>query len=213
MCQFFSALALRNGQVLCHPMLDSHSDLVTYFKLPDGAQWHQHFAKVELVPVDWMDVSTWEFTLDDETEPGWWNDVAGNVESSMRAKADAMILRSGKHRLIVDGCWIVGGNAIVTDVRGGRILRVQDSAQIRDVQDSAQIRGVWDSAQIRDVGGWAQILGVWGSAQIHGVRDSAQILDVQDSAQIRDVQDSAQIRDVRDSAILDGSARAHVAVA
>ena len=38
MCQFLSALVLKNGDVLSHPMLDSHTDLVTYFKLPDSTE-------------------------------------------------------------------------------------------------------------------------------------------------------------------------------
>ena len=55
MCNFLSALVLRNGDVLHHPMLDSHSDLVRHFEVPDTREHHQHFAKVELTPVgDWI---------------------------------------------------------------------------------------------------------------------------------------------------------------
>lgn len=70
MCNFLSALVLKNGDVLTHPMLDSHSDLVRWFKIPD-AQAHQHFAKVELTPTtDWLDPQTWAFRLDEATVPG-----------------------------------------------------------------------------------------------------------------------------------------------
>ena len=31
MCEFLSALVVKNGDVLSHPLLDSHSDLVRYF--------------------------------------------------------------------------------------------------------------------------------------------------------------------------------------
>ncbi len=50
MCNFLSALGLRNGDVLTHPMLDSHSDLVRYFKLHDNTAYLDRFAKVELTP-------------------------------------------------------------------------------------------------------------------------------------------------------------------
>ena len=193
MCNFLSAIVLRNGHVLHHPMLDSHADLVRYFKLAavDTAPYLDRFAKVELTPVDWMDVSTWTWCVDEETRPQWLDDVEGAAEKSLRAIAGRMIIREDRD-LIVDGCWIVGGSAKVCDVRSGWIRRVQDSAQIIGVGDSAQIRDVGGSAQIRDVG---------GSAQIRDVGDSAQIIGVGDSAQIRDVGDSAQ---------LDASAKAHV---
>ena len=164
MCQFFSALVLRNGDVLHHPMLDSHADLVTYFGLPDATAYHQHFAKVELTPVDWFDASTWTFRLDEETAPGWWADVAIGVEATLRATAARMIVMSGTKRLIVDGCWIIGGTAVIHDVRGGRLLRVGGAAQVHGVRDSAQVHDVWDSAQVHDVRGAAQVRNVGPNA-------------------------------------------------
>ena len=150
MCEFLSCLVLRNGDVRHHPMLDSHADLVQYFKLPDAHQHHQHFAKVELTPVDWMDVSTWKFRLDEESAPGWWEDVAVSAEAKVRAIAERMILREGEHWLIVDGCWVVGGNAKVRDIRSGRIMRVQNEAILSGVRGSAQVRDVGPHVTLDD---------------------------------------------------------------
>ena len=210
MCDWLSALVVSNGDVLTHPMLDSHVDLATYFKLPDENVQIPRFVKVELVPQDWTDVSTWNWKIDQDTLPAWWSDVANQAEATLRARADKMILRDGEHALIVDGCWIVAGTAKVRDVRSGRIMRVQGSAQIHDVWGSAQIHGVGGSAQIHGVGGSAQIHGVGGSAQIHDVGGSAQIHDVGGSAQIHDVWGSAQIHGVWGSAQLEESAKRHV---
>ena len=129
MCNFLSALVMRDGSLKMHPMIDSHSELVEYFKLPDAKPFIQHFAKVELTP-DYtsndtvLDVSTWKFRLDEESEPQWWADVSERVERDLRARAERMILRSGDHGLIVDGCWIVGGDAKIRELRSGRIVRL-----------------------------------------------------------------------------------------
>ena len=155
MCNFLSALVLKNGDVLTHPMLDSHADLVRYFKAPDTNAYIHRFAKVELVPVDWTDPSTWQWTVDENVLPSWWHEVAVSAERTLRARAASMILRDGTHSLIVDGCWIVGGTADVSDVRAGRIVHVGGSATIRGVGGSATIWDVGGSATIRDVGGSA----------------------------------------------------------
>ena len=212
MCQFMSVLVLKNGDVLHHPMLDSHSDLVAYFQLPDTSAYHQHFAKAELTPDNWLDPSTWHWRIDEETRPGWLDDVEGQAEEKARSIAGRMILTEASKlpRLIVDGCWIVGGKAVIRDVRGGRIVRVQDSARISDVWDSAQISGVGGSARISGVGGSARISGVGGSARISGVGGSAQISGVWGSARISGVGGSAQISGVGDSVTLDASAKAHM---
>src|ERR1041384_2010222 len=112
MCNFLSALGLPNGDVLHHPMLDSHGDLVTYFKMPDESAFVRRFTKHELVPVDWIDPATWRFVTDEPTRPDWLTDeIEREIERKMRAVASRMILRDGEHRLIVDGCWIIAGTA------------------------------------------------------------------------------------------------------
>jgi len=166
MCNFLSALVLRNGDVLTHPMLDSHSDLVRYFKLPDTTAYITRFAKVELVPVDWADAATWTWRVDEAEPPMWLEEVAEKAEAALRARAAKMILKDGAHDLIVDGCWIVAGTATVRDVRAGRIVRVQDSATISGVRGSATISGVRGSATISDVRDSATISDVWDSAQL-----------------------------------------------
>ena len=167
MCQFLSALILANGDVLTHPMLDSHTDLVTWFNLRDDRVGR--FAKVELVPGEdtWLDPDQWTWVLDEPTRPAWLTeDMEANAQRALRDRAKRMILKDGEHTLIVDGCWIVGGTAVVKDVRGGRLVHVRGSAQITDVGDSAQITDVGDSAQITHVWGSAQITDVGGSANL-----------------------------------------------
>ena len=200
MCRFLSVLILRDGSVRHHPMLDSHSDLVTYFKLPDENPHIPYFAKAELTPdKDWTDASTWAWRIDEAVNPVWLTaEVEKAAEEATRAIAQRMVIKDGEHRLIVDGCWIVAGTAKIRDVRSGRIVRVQGSATISDVGGSATIRGVGDSATIRGVGDSATIRGVWGSATIR---------DVGGSATISGVSGSATISDVWGSATLDASAK------
>ena len=174
MCNFLSAIVLRNGDVLTHPMLDSHLHLIQHFKLPDTREHHQHFAKVELTPTgDWLDVSAWQFRLDEHTAPGWWEDVKASAESTLRARAEKMILKTGEHSLLIDGCWIIGGDAVIRDVRAARIPRVSGGT-ISDVSGGtiSGVRGgtisdVWGGT-ISDVRG-GTISGVSGGT-ISGVR-------------------------------------------
>jgi hypothetical protein len=128
MCQFFSSVVLRNGDLRWHPLLDSHSDIVCYFGLPDDNAHVHHFAKCELTPVeedDWLDASRWRFRLDQEVAPVWWPEIAPIAEANMRAAAAKMIVTSGERALLLDECLIVGGDAIVQEMRGGRIVRIR----------------------------------------------------------------------------------------
>ena len=125
MCNFLSAVVLRNGDVLTHPLLDSHSDLIRYYELPDTRAHHQHFAKVELTPDDWLNVDTWKFRLDESTAPGWWDDVKASAEATLRDRAKRMIITTGRKDLILEGCWILAGDAEFVNMRGGRIVMMR----------------------------------------------------------------------------------------
>jgi hypothetical protein len=123
-CNFLSAIVLKNGDVLHSPLLDSHSELVTLFKLPDTSAHHQHFAKVELTPPagwdGWADVSKWDFRLDEPTQPGWWADVAQSAEESVRNIIRRAILPAGERDFHLDGLVIIGPGVTVRSMRGGR---------------------------------------------------------------------------------------------
>ena len=154
MCNFFSAIGLRDGSIRWHPMLDSHSDLLVYFGLEDESEYQARFVKLELMPNDnWLDPETWVFTIDETVAPVWCDEaLQAAFHREMINIARRFILIDGEKRLIVDGCWIIGQTAHVRDIRGGRVLRVQGSASIRNVWGSASIRNVGGSASIQNVG-------------------------------------------------------------
>jgi hypothetical protein len=125
MCRFFSGLILKNGDIVHHPMLDSHAEIVAYYGMPDRTPDVYHFAKFELVPGrDVLDVSAWVWRIDEDVMPQWLDDVEGQAEASARRIAQQMILTTGTRPMILDGCWIVGGDVRVGDMRGGRVARM-----------------------------------------------------------------------------------------
>ena len=126
MCKFFSGLILRNGDVLHHPLLDSHSDLVTYFGLPDTSTYHQHFAKFELTPTtaeSWTDASLWSWRIDEPTTPGWLTDIEATAEATARALVQRMVM-VGHRQFVLEGAHIVPTEASIGQLRGGRIVNL-----------------------------------------------------------------------------------------
>ena len=85
MCNFFSAIVLRNGDVLWHEATDSHSDLVAHFQLPDNGEC-RHFAKVEFTPAEkdgvlqYGEPDSYIMRVDEPTSPSWFEDVRGAVK-------------------------------------------------------------------------------------------------------------------------------------
>ncbi len=188
MCEFFSCLVMRDGSIRWHWNSDSHSELIEHFGLRDDKPFLQAFAKAELTP-DWssdalLDAAQWTWRLDEPTRPDWLtNEIEAKAQSAARRVAASFILTAGEKRSLLDGTWILGGDARVIGIRGGRIIAMRGNAQVSEV---------------------------WGNAQVSNVRGNAQVSDVGGNAQVSDVGGNAQVSDVWGNAILDDSAKAHI---
>ena len=201
MCQFFSALVVRNGDVLWHEATDSHTDLVRHYQLPDNTDC-RHFAKVEFTPPakngrpDYLDVGNYTLRVDEYTEPAWFEEYREAVTAKCRHIVQSMIITDARD-LILGGKWILAGDAKINDFRARAVI-CQDSASIDSVRDTARIGSVRDTARIDSVGDTARIDSVGGSASIGSVGDTASIDSVRGSARIDSVRDSAHIgKDLR----------------
>lgn len=159
MCNFLSALILRNGDVLWHPMLDSHTQLHRYYDIPDDAGAIEHVAKAELVPSDEtiLDPEKWAWKIDEPTRPSWLDDVEDNARKKLVYEAKKMILVEGHKEIIADGCWIVGGTATVAEIVAGRVYCIRDSARVDYIHDSAKVDTIRGSAKVDYIGGSAKV--------------------------------------------------------
>jgi hypothetical protein len=159
MCNFLSAIGVRDGSVRLHPLIDSHYQLLNYLEMDDLSEYTPTFVKLELTPSkNWLDPESWDFTVDEKTIPVWCDDeLQARFRREMINFAKSLIIKPGKKSIIVDGVWIIGGSAQIQTVVGGRIVYLGDTAEIVTVCDSAKIDLVCDSAKIGTVRDSAKI--------------------------------------------------------
>ena len=77
MCNFWSAIITKNGDVLYDNMTDSHEDIVQKYKLDDSIIEvdKRDFVRIEILPPDGdvfnKELATWEFKIDELEAPKW----------------------------------------------------------------------------------------------------------------------------------------------
>lgn len=138
MCQFFSALALRNGDVLSHEATGSHADLVAWFGLPDDRDC-RHFAKVEFRPddaADLADVSKYVLCVDEDTVPSWWPEVYDQVQATCAARARRMI---DERAVLLGGCWILADGVRARTAKASRIIAMFGPSRVDAMCDASQV--------------------------------------------------------------------------
>jgi len=199
MCNFLSVIVLRNGDVLHHPMLDSHSDLVQYFKLPDK-QHARHFAKVEFTPkIDkdnvpqYADYKAYTLRVDEDTEPAWFDEVRDSVEKKLLSIVKAMIVDDDTMPLVLDGCRILVKGAKVQEMRGGRAMfcageiGVLSGGTVQSVESGGTVQSVESGGTVQRVLSGGTVQRVWSGGTVQSVESGGTVQRVLSGGTVQSV--------------------------
>jgi hypothetical protein len=168
MCEAFSCLFLKNGEVLWKFGVDSHEDLVQAAKLQDDGR-EQTFVRVEITPRNksYLRPDAWTYRVDQDDRPEWYR--AEFAEEECR-KAHAEWLK--KLRAILPEQDIIDpfGVPPPNEITPAHLALLREWASVVDtVGDSVVdtvVDTVWDSAWDSVRGSvWASVrASVWASA-------------------------------------------------
>jgi hypothetical protein len=165
MCNFLSAIVLRNGDVRTHDASDSHSELIDRYGLPEDTDL-QHYAKVEFTPyrhgahsyrLDYADVDRYTLAVDEPTEPKWWPEVRDRVEATLRAHVRRMVV-SDRRRRLLGGRWILVDGARVEECRDAEVLGMEGDACIGILDPRSHVRQMAGTSRIQDAFGQVDVM-------------------------------------------------------
>jgi hypothetical protein len=87
MCNFLSAIGMKNGDVICIPSETSHELLINFGKLKDDTV--RNWARIEFIPEKIDDISTYKLKVDD-TQFDW---ITDNLKEKWQRKLIAILKR------------------------------------------------------------------------------------------------------------------------
>ena len=76
MCKFYSAIVMRNGDVLHNEHLMNHEDIINLFNINDSQINCESFVRVEFRPVndsDLPDIEKYKLMIDEGSTPEWFD--------------------------------------------------------------------------------------------------------------------------------------------
>ena len=136
MCNFLSAVFLKNGDMLCDPEhTDSHSVLIAAAGLKDdeSSYYHANIAKCELTPPDdakaWGELNKWDFRVDEREVPAWLDQ---DKARDMMERRIAQMFIEKSAGVVLGGCWIFNGKkAKIKQLTKGRVVAVINGANLQ----------------------------------------------------------------------------------
>jgi hypothetical protein len=197
MCQWKSAIVTRQGELLHHWNVDSHENLVSLFDLKDK---NDYFVRVEFTPTDnkYADVTAYVLRVDEQSTPAWFEDFRESVTEKLRGIISKAII-TGDRRIIVEGEWILAGEAKLERLCGGRVIRMLGSSQVGKMLGSSQVGKMLGSSQVGKMLGSSQVGEMLGSSQVGEMLDSSRVGEMLGSSQVGEMLDSSRVGEMLDS--------------
>lgn len=150
MCNFLSAIVLRDGEILTAPEhTDSHQELIDFYGLKDDEK--ERFARVEFKPSSeeaYDKPDAYILTIDQEITPHWFDEaMAERVRAKLRARVQMMVVRSDR-KILLGGAWILTGKASVSDVKNARIISMHESSRVDSMYGESRVESMHDSSRV-----------------------------------------------------------------
>ena len=197
MCNFFSCIVTKNGDVLFDPISDSHEIIISnnaknYVLSDDTADPAElKFARVEILPPNgdvFQPVDKWFFTIDQRITPAWWSEFhKKQAYDCLNTFLDSVLLKDKKIQELSTGRYWVK-DCQIAELKGNvLIVKMLGSSQVGIMRGSSQIREMWGSSQVGEM---------WGSSQVGIMRKSSQVGVMWGSSRICEMLGSSQVREM-----------------
>jgi len=203
MCDFLSAIVLRNGDILHNLRTDSHEDLIQENNLRDNKIGN--FARVEFRPKEINDLDKpgkYLLTIDEKITPDWFDDSMKEKIISKLSSIIKRIIITEDRNILLGGVYILSGKANIKEAKNVLIKYMSGSSSIGSMYDSSRIGAMYDSSSIESMYDSSRIGSMSNSSRIDSMFGSSGIGTMYDSSRIESMSGSSRIESMSGSSSL-----------
>ena len=195
MCQFKSAIVLKNGDVIHNEWIDSHEDLVTLYNLKDEGK--EEFVRVEYVPEDTpSNLDKYALKVDEKETPDWFNPE--KTERKLRAIVKKMIITGdvsmivGK-RVILDGA-NVGEirQSVVHWMKNSTVQEMRENSTVRVMRENSTVRVMWGNSTVQVMRGNSTVRVMWENSTVQEMMENSTVQEMRENSTVRVMWDNSK---------------------
>jgi hypothetical protein len=123
MCKFYSAIVMRNGDILHNENLKSHEDIISLFNINDSQINCDKFVRVEFTPdndVDFVNIEKYKLNVDESITPKWFENQREYVTQRLKDFVSKKIIRENQ-KILTGGLYVICKNVIVDKIINAEI--------------------------------------------------------------------------------------------
>ena len=158
MCKFYSAIVLKNGDLLHNENLTSHEDIIRLFNINDNQISCENHVKVEFAPndiTDSADIEKYKLNVDEESAPEWFEKHREYVTSQLKEIVSKRIITSDQ-KLLTGGLYVVK-NCKIDRILCAQIVYMQAStvnamggnSTVNEMGENSTVNAMWENSTVK----------------------------------------------------------------
>lgn len=192
MCRFKSGIIFKTRCVVAPEDNDSHSDLLRELNIYDNyVNATRLFVRAELVPRNyewWTDPSGWEFNVDQDMIPDWYDDDPGRYEEEFRQAVKAW----WNEHVIVD--------KKIDELRSGfyRLKRCEIKKLLKDVKvylDQSEVGAMYDNSRVGEMYGNSRVGKMYRNSRVGKMYRDSQVGAMYENSRVGEMYENSIARD------------------
>ena len=169
MCKFYSAIVMKNGDLLHNENLMSHEDIIDFFGINDTQVNCDKFVRVEFTPAgdsDLPNIEKYQLMVDEESTPKWFEKHREYVTSQLKDFVSKRIITSDR-KILTGGLYVVK-DCVINKLIVATVVYLQGTVQ--KVWYGGTVQEVWHGGTVQKVWGGGTVQEVLDGGTVQGVK-------------------------------------------
>jgi len=187
MCKFYSAIVMRNGDILHNENLMSHEDIIRLYDINDDQFNCNKFVRVEFCPDDpndLPDISKYKLNVDEGSTPDWFEKHRDYVIERLKSFVEKRIITTDQ-KILTGGLYVIK-DCIVDKLISAQVIYLQ--GKVIEMWGNSQVNVMWGNSQVNEM---------WENSQVNVMRDNSQVNVMRDNSQVNEMRGNSQVNVMR----------------
>jgi hypothetical protein len=199
MCKFYSAIVMRNGDVLHNENLTSHEDIKELFNLNDNGMHTDRFVKVEFCPDDNSDLANIEryrLNVDENSTPEWFEQHRQFVTEKLTDIVRRRII-SGEVKILVGGLYVVK-DAQIGRVQQAKVVYMQNSS-VNEMRENSSVDVMRENSSVNEMRENSSVNMMWENSSVNEMRENSSVNMMWENSSVNEMRENSSVNMMREN--------------
>jgi len=205
MCKFYSAIVLRNGDLLHNENLTSHEDIIDLFGINDTQSNCDKFVRVEFTPEeenDYPDIEKYKLNIDEKTTPDWFEQHREYVTQRLKDFVSKRIITSDR-KLLTGGLYVVKDchigkitSAMVIYLQNSSVETMRENSSVKTMRENSSVETMWENSSVETMRENSSVETMRGNSSVKTMRDNSSVETMRGNSSVESMWENSSVKSI-----------------